>query len=204
MKLYSDFGSRRAYQIAGDVAAAVLIVLGIVLAVAIHNAIAALEGIGRDVERSGGDFSRSMSDIGDKLGGVPLIGSGIRAPFDGASDAGGTLANAGSNWQEGVERLATLVGWTVALLVVLIVLVGWVRPRLVGAVRRAAVARLAGAVSNHDLLALRALTSRPARALTRIDPDVVAAWRRGDAGVIRELAALELRASGVRLRDVGR
>lgn len=204
MKLYSDFGGRRAYQIAGDLAAVLLIVLGIVLAVAVHDAIAALEGIGRDVERSGGDFAKSMSDIGDRLGGVPLIGSGIRAPFDGARDAGGTLADAGSNWQEGIEHLATLVGWTFALLVVLIVLVGWVRPRLVGAVRRAAVARLASLVSNHDLLALRALTTRPARALTRIDPDVVSAWRRGDASVIRQLAALELQASGVRLSDVVR
>lgn len=203
MKLYSDFGGRRAYQIAGDLVALLLIVLGIVLAVTIHNAIAALEGIGRDVERSGSDFSKTMSDIGKQLGGVPLIGGGIRAPFDGASDAGGTLADAGSSWQEGVERLATLVGWTVALLVVLIVLVGWVRPRLVGAVKRAAVARLAALVSNQDLLALRALTTRPARALTRIDPDVVAAWRRGDQVVIRDLAALELRASGVRLRDIG-
>jgi hypothetical protein len=203
VRLYSDFGARRTYQIVGDVVAVVLVVLGIVLGVVIHNAIAALEGIGRDVERSGSDFSRSMADIGDRLAGVPLIGAGISAPFDGARDAGGTLADAGSNWQVGVERVALLAGWTVAVLVVLVVLVGWVRPRLVGAVRRAAVARLASLAANQDLLALRALTTRPARALTRIDADVVAAWRRGDAAVIRDLAALELKASGVRLRDGG-
>ena len=202
MKLYSDFGGRRTYEIVGDVVALVVVVLGIVLAVALHDAIAALEGIGRDVAKSGSDFSKSMSDIGQRLGGVPFIGGGIRAPFDGASDAGGTLADAGTNWQTGVERVATLAGWTVAVLVVLLVLVGWVRPRLVGAVRRAAVARLASLAANRDLLALRALSTRPARALTRIDPDVVGAWRRGDEGVIRDLAALEARASGVRLRDV--
>ena len=202
MRLYSDFGGRRAYQIAGDLVALVVIVLGVVLAVAIHNAIAALEGIGQQVQRSGTDFSNTMSQIGKQLSGVPLIGGGISAPFDGASGAGGTLAEAGANWQTGVERVATLAGWTVALLVVLVVLVGWVRPRLVGAVRRAAVARLASLASNQDLLALRALTTRPARALSRIDPDVVAAWRRGDADVIRRLAALEASASGVRIRDV--
>lgn len=201
MKLYSDFGTRRAYQIAGDVAAAAVLVLGIVLAVSIHDSIAALRGVGRDVERSGGDFSRSMTDIGDRLGGVPLIGGGIRAPFDGASDAGGTLADAGANWQEGVERVAVLAGWTVAVLVVLIVLAGWVRPRVVGAVRRAAVARLATAAPSLDLLAFRALANRPARSLARIDVDAVAAWRRGDTGIIRKLAALELRASGIRLQD---
>ena len=129
MKLYSDFGGRRTAQIVGDLAAIAVIVIGIVVAVAIHDAIAGFKGIGADVQRSGSDFSSTMSDIGSKLSGVPLIGGGISAPFTTASDAGGTLADAGSSWQTGVEHLATLVGWTVACLVVLVVLVGWVRPR---------------------------------------------------------------------------
>ncbi|MGT2426909.1 hypothetical protein [Amnibacterium kyonggiense] len=199
MKLYSDFGRRRTGQILGDLAALALVVVGIVVAVAIHDAIAGFKGIGADVTRSGNDFSSTMSEIGGRLSGVPLIGGGISAPFSAASGAGGTLADAGTSWQRGVEHLATLVGWTVALLVVLVVLVGWVRPRLVGAVRRAAIARLASVGASHDLLALRALATRPARAVTALDPDVVAAWRRGDPLVIERLAALELKASGVRL-----
>ena len=201
MKLYSDFGGRRVYQVLGDVVAVAVLVAGIVVAVAIHDAIAAFTGIGRDVARSGNDFSSTMRDIGDRLSGVPLIGGGISAPFGSASDAGGTLARAGTDWQEGVERLATLVGWTVAALVVLVVLVGWVRPRLVGAVRRAAVARLASSSPSLDLLALRALVTRPARVVARVDDDVVGAWRRGDQEVVRRLAALELKASGVRLPE---
>jgi hypothetical protein len=201
VKLYSDFGGRRTYQILGDVAAIAVIVVGIVVAVALHNAIAAFKGIGANVTRSGNDFSSTMKDIGERLSGVPLIGGGISAPFSSASDAGGTLADAGTSWQAGVEHLATLVGWTVAALVVLVVLVGWVRPRLVGGVRRAAVARLASASASLDLLALRALATRPARAVTQVDEDVVAAWRRGDPEVIRRLAALELRSSGVRLPE---
>jgi hypothetical protein len=201
VKLYSDFGGRRAYQLLGDLAALVVIVVGIVAAVAIHDAIAAFKGIGADVARSGNDFSSTMRDIGGRLSGVPLIGGGISAPFSTASDAGGTLADAGTSWQSGVEHLATLVGWTLASLVVLVVLVGWIRPRLVGAVRRAAIARLASASPSLDLLAFRALATRPAKAVTRLDDDVVAGWRRGDPEVIRKLAALELKASGVRLRE---
>ncbi|MFD1723017.1 hypothetical protein [Amnibacterium endophyticum] len=201
MKLYSDFGGRRAYQIVGDLFAVVVLVVGVRVAVALHDSIASLKGFGRDVARSGGDFRSTMSDIGDTLGGVPLIGGGIRSPFDAASAAGGTLVDAGTRWQDGVEALATLVGWTVAVLVVLVVLLGWIRPRLVGAVRRAAVARLATSAPSLDLLALRALATRPARAVTQADEDAVAGWRRGDEQVIRRLAALELRASGVRLRD---
>ena len=83
----------------------------------------------------------------------------------------------------------------------LVVLAGWVRPRIVGAIRRAAVARLATASASLDLLAFRALATRPARAVTKVDSDVVAAWRRGDPEVIRRLAALELKASGVRLPE---
>ena len=201
VKLYSDFGGRRTYQIVGDLFAVLVLVIGIRVAVALHDTIASFEGFGRDVARSGSDFQSTLSGIGETLGGVPLIGSGIRAPFDAASDAGGTLADAGVNWQRGIETLAQLVGWTVALLVVLVVLLGWVRPRLVAAVRRSSIARLASSTPSLDLLAFRALATRPARAVSRIDADAVAAWRRGDQEVIRRLAALELRAAGVRLRD---
>jgi hypothetical protein len=201
MKLYSDFWAPRAYQIVGDVAAALVLAVGITLAVALHNAVAALKGIGAQVERSGGDFSSTLGSIGRQLGGVPLIGGGIRAPFDAASGAGSTLAKAGSDWQAGVERLATLAGWTVALLVVLVVLAGWVRPRLVGAVRRGALAKRAGRDSDLELLAFRALANRPARAVAGVDEHAVAAWRRGDREVVRALAALELHAAGIRLPD---
>ena len=200
MKLYSDFAGRRAAQIAGDLAALIVLVVGIILAVTIHNAIAAFRSIGRTVMQSGSDFSSTMNDIGKQLGGVPLIGSGISAPFSAASGAGRTLSRAGSDWQAGVERLATLVGWTVALLVVLVVLAGWVRPRLVGALRRGALARLANRSSDLELLAFRALATRPAREVAGVAPSPVASWRRGDPEVVRALAELELHASGIRLR----
>ena len=201
MKWYSDFGAARTYQLVGDVVAIVVAVLGVVLGVTLHNAIDALKAVGANVESSGSDFSRTMADIGRQLGGVPLIGGGIKAPFDAAGDAATTLAQAGSNWQEGVERLARLVGWTVALLVLLIVVVGWIRPRLIGAIKRGILARLARRSPDLDLLAFRALANRPAGAVARVAPDAVAAWRRGDTEVIRRLAALELQSSGIRLTD---
>jgi hypothetical protein len=195
MRLYSDLPRPRALQIAGDLVALVVLVLGIAAAVALHGAIAALEDIGSSVARSGNGFATTLGDIGRQLGGVPLIGGGIRAPFDAASGAGTTLAGAGTDWVTGVERVATLVGWTVALLVLLLVLAAWVRPRVAGALRRGAVARLAG---DPDLLALRALTGRPSRALASVGPDAAAAWRRGDQEVVRRLAAIALRDAGLR------
>jgi len=194
MRLYSDLPRARALQIAGDVVALVVLIGGIVLAIALHGAIAALEGVGNRVAASGSGFATTLGDIGRQLGGVPLIGSGIRAPFDGAAGAGSALATAGVGWSTGVERIATIAGWTVALLVVLVVLGGWVRPRLSGALLRGAVARLSGDV---DLLALRALTGRPSRALAAVGPDAAAAWRRGDPEVVRRLADVALRDAGL-------
>lgn len=198
MHLYSDLPRARALQIAGDVVALVVLVGGIVLAVALHGAIAALEGVGSDVAKSGKGLASTLGEIGKQLGGVPLIGGAIRAPFDAASGAGSTLAAAGADWAAGVERIAVLAGWTVALLVVLVVLAGWVRPRLVGVLQRGAVARLA---DDPDLLALRALTGRPSRALAAVGPDAGAAWRRGDPEIVRRLAAIALRDAGLRARS---
>jgi len=198
MRLYSDLPRARAVQIAGDVVALVVLVVGIVLAVSLHAAIAALEDVGSRVEASGSGFASTLGSIGRQLGGVPLIGSGIRSPFDAAAGAGTALASAGAGWRTGVERIADLAGWTVALLVLLVVLAGWVRPRVAAAARRGAIARLARDPDDLDLLALRALTGRPSRALAAVGPGAAAAWRRGDPETMRSLAAITLRDAGLR------
>lgn len=203
MKLYSDFSGRRTIQIAGDVFAFLVLLGGIVAAVSIHNAITAFDAIGRDVEQSGSGLASTMSDIGESLAAIPLIGGSIRAPFDAASDAGGTLAAAGDDWQRTVHTLAAFTGWTVVGLVVLILLFGWIRPRITGIARRAEAKRLADSPASMDLLAFRALATLPPRDLVHVNADVAGAWRRGDPDAIRQLAALELRASGVRLPTAG-
>lgn len=197
MQWYSASPRARALQIALDVLAVVVLIGGIVLARSLHDAIAALRSAGAGLASSGSGLSSTMRDIGRQLGGVPLIGGGIRAPFDAAGAAGSTLADAGTNWQVGVERVATVVETVVVVLVILFLLAAWARPRLAGAVRRGLLARLARADGADDLLALRALLAHPREALA-LAPDAVAAWRNGDAEVTRRLAALELRSAGVR------
>ena len=54
--------------------------------------------------------------------------------------------------------------------------------------------------AGEQLLALRALANRPLRRLTVVNPDPVGAWRREDPVTIHGLAALELRAAGIRIR----
>ncbi|MFT4284913.1 MAG: hypothetical protein QM598_08790, partial [Protaetiibacter sp.] len=125
MSLYADFGPRRTAQIIADVVAVVVIVVSVALGVAVHNAIAVLGGVWAQLEDAGSGFEDTMGEIGETLGGVPLIGGGIRGPFDTAAGAGGTLADAGRTGQAAVETLATIAGLGVAFLPIAIVLIVW-------------------------------------------------------------------------------
>jgi hypothetical protein len=79
------------------------------------------------------------------------------------------------------------------------ILVLWLIPRI-RFVRKAGRAKaIADSDAGIDLLALRALANQKISALSAIDPDAMSAWRRGDETVMRSLAQLELKSSGIRL-----
>jgi len=199
MKLYSDFAAQRSRQVVVDLVAVAFIAAWIWLGVLVYSLVIGLMDFGKQMEEAGAGFRGTMTDVGDRLGGVPLIGGGIRSPFDSASSAGATLEAAGASQQVAVQNLATGLGVGTAVLPVLAILVVWLVPRI-RFVRRASQAkRLVSAGVGLDLLALRALSNQRLPVLAAIDADPAGAWRRGDAAVLRSLAALELRASGVRL-----
>jgi hypothetical protein len=200
MKVYSDYPARRTSQIIGDVVAVGLIAVFAWCGVLVYSAIAVLAAFGKTIEDAGDGFEQTMADAGDTLGGVPLIGGGIRQPFDAASGAGSLLAQAGQAQQDVVMTAATIIGIVVAALPILLVLWIWLRRRLSWA-RRATEARdLAKLQDGQDLLALRALINADFRELHEIDPEPLQAWRRGEKRAVRALANLELREAGVRLR----
>lgn len=201
MKLYSDFAPRRTRQILGDVVALAFIGLWIWLGAAVYRLVMDLSSFGVQMENAGSGFRETMSELGESLGGVPLLGGGIRVPFDGASNAGSALETAGQSQQDAVLQLATGLGWGIAVLPVAMILVVWLVPRL-RFVRRASSARAQVASgASIDLLALRALSTQRLSVLATIDADAMGAWRRGDQSVLRRLAQLELQQSGVRLSD---
>ncbi len=199
MKLYSDSPLLRTAQITGDALAIAAIVFFIALGATVHGLVMTLADFGRQLEGAGTGFQQTMADAADTLGAVPLIGGGVRAPFDSASDAGTVLQDAGRNQQELVGQFALLLAVLVALVPIALVLRYWLLRRLSFARRATAARTLAGSAGGLDLLALRALASRDTSAVLAIDP-AAAAWRSGDERVIRALAALSLRESGVRLR----
>ena len=199
MKLYSDFAARRTLQILADLIAVGVIALAIWAGVAVHAAIIVLADVGKNLEDAGSGLRKTMSDAGNTLGGVPLIGGGIRRPFDAASDAAQQLAQAGRTQQDIVETSALVIAIAAAVIPTLAVLYVWLRPRVRFARRATSAWRVARLPEGSDVLALRALLSANARELHDIDPSPVGSWRRGDVAVVRALAQLELREAGVRL-----
>jgi len=199
MKLYSDFPARRTRQILGDLFAVALIAVWISIGVFVYNLIVGLASFGVQMADAGGQFRETMTEVSATLGDVPLIGSGIRAPFDGASDAGAALETAGLEQQALVQSIATWLGVGVAVVPVLTILVLWLVPRIRFAMRASATAAQLKAGVSLDLLALRALSSQRLSTVLAVDADPLAAWRRGDPAVVRQLAQLELESSGVRL-----
>jgi hypothetical protein len=201
MKLYSDYGGRRTRQIIGDVLAIAAIAAWVWLGLTVYATVEKLADFGVQMQNAGAGFKTAMTQVGQSLGGVPFIGAGIRAPFDGASSAGGALEAAGVSQQIAVNQLATVLGIGIAALPILTILVLWLVPRI-RFVRRAGHAKaVLASRAGIDLLALRALANQRVSRLAAVSPDAVAAWRRSDESVMRSLAQLELKSSGVRLRD---
>jgi hypothetical protein len=199
MKIYSDYAGHRSRQVFVDVLALAAIAAWAWLGYTIYTLVMNLADFGVQMEQAGKGFKSTMTQVSATLGDVPLIGGGIRAPFDAASDAGANLEAAGVAQQTAVQQLATGLGLGIAVLPILTILIFWLVPRI-RFVRRAGTAkRLLDSPASVDLLALRALANQKLAALGAIDPDVAGAWRRNDASVVRSLANLELRSSGVKL-----
>lgn len=199
MSLYSDYPAARTRQIIADVIGVVAVIVVIAIATAVTAAIRTLGSFGRDLEAAGLDFQNGLSGAADALGDVPLIGDGIRAPFDAAAGAGAAVAEAGRGQQQFVEFVAVSAGLTVAMIPLLVLTLLWVVPRLRFVRRSSALRRMLAGGMTADTLAARAVAHAPLEKLVAVHPDPAAAWRSHDPSVLRALAALELRRAGIRL-----
>lgn len=198
MSLYSDYPAARTRQIIADVIGVVGVIIVVSIATAVTTAIRALGSFGRDLEAAGLDFQTGLTEAAENLGDVPLIGGGIRAPFDAAASAGEQVAAAGRAQQVFVESLAVGVGWAVALVPLLLLALLWVLPRVRFARRSSSLRAMIAGGMTADTLAARAVAQAPLRELVAVHPDPAAAWRAHDASVVRALAGIELRRAGIR------
>ena len=199
MKLYADTPGHRLRQLLADLLLVLWIGCWAWAGSTVHDVTMELAGPGRQVTESATGLSGAMSDASGAVAELPVVGEAARAPFDEAAGAADRLAEAGRQQVASVERLALLLGVTVAAIPILLACLMHL-PRRAGFVRQAtAGARFVDSADDLDLFALRALAHQPLHVLARISEDPAGAWRRGDRQVTDRLAELELRSAGLRL-----
>jgi len=197
MKLYSDYTDHRTRQIVADLVALASIWFVIASARALGDRINSFKAFGVRMEEAGAGFRQTMTEIGDSLSGVPLVGDGIGKPFEAAASAGAELQSAGIEGQAAVGDLAVAVAVNVAILPLMAIALLWFVPRLRFVRRAARTRQLLAQDGAIELLALRALLTADASTVLRTVDSPADAWRQADPLVMRSLANLELRSTGV-------
>lgn len=201
MNIYADSGRRRTLQMLGDLLLVAWVCTWVRVALVVHDATLTLAGPGEQLSDAGSGLAGRLRDAGRAVGGVPLVGGEVRAPFDGAGAAAQRIAAAGDAQVQAVHGLAFWLGLAIGAIPVLVAL-GVYLPLRWRFVRRATAGRrFVDATEDLDLFALRALARQPLHRLAKVSDDPAGDWRRRDPVVVRELAALELRDSGLSLPE---
>ena len=199
MKLYADAPGHQARQVLGDLLLVLWIALWVRLSQVVSDATLALAAPGEQIEEAGTGLAGKLRDAGGTVGGLALVGDQARAPFDGAGDAADRIAAAGAAQVEAVQTLAFWLSLAVGSIPILVVVAFYVPLRWRFIRTASAGRRFVDSGADLDLFALRAMSNQPLHRLARISDDPVRAWRDGDPDVVRALAALELRDTGLGL-----
>jgi hypothetical protein len=198
MKLYADSEGRRLRQLLGDALLLAWVLVWIKIGGAVHDATMLLARPGEEITSAGNGLADKLRVASSVVGNTPLIGDDLQSPFEGAGDAADQIARAGTAQVEAVGHLANWLGWSVGLIPILVMLAVYLPLRWRFVRQATAGQRFIDASPDLDLFALRALARQPMHRLARISDDPAGAWRRGDPGVVRELAVLELQDVGLR------
>jgi len=197
VKLYAERLPTAIRQLLTDIVVVVWVYLWIRAGLWVHDMVARLAVPGQKLESAGGGIADNLADAGSKVNRVPLVGDQLVKPFNGAADAARSIADAGRQQQHIVDQMSVLLAVLAVSVPLTLVIFLWLPLRLRW-MRRAGVASAVRAEpAGRDLLALRALASRPLDELTRLGPDIAQSWRNGDAEAVDALAALELRHLGL-------
>lgn len=199
MKLYSDIPARRSRQLAGDIWLVVWTVAWIWVCVKLHGLIMSLATPGQAIADGARSLAENIDQAGAAIGGLPLVGGALAAPFSGMSAAAGTLATAGQAEADAVSNLAMFVAVVLAVLAFASFAAFWLPIRYAFISRASAAQMFVNADDDLDLFALRALARQPLHILARISDDPAGDWRRGDRRTIDALAEIELAEEGLRM-----
>ena len=97
MKWYADSSGRRTLQIVADVSLLCFVAVCVWLGKAVHDGISTLRGPADGLTSAGDSFRDNMTSAATSVGGIPLIGDGLRSPFEALSGSGQRLADVGTS-----------------------------------------------------------------------------------------------------------
>jgi len=196
MRFYAERPLRVARQLFADVAVIAWAWLVVAFAQGAQNLVDRLQGPAGALTSAGQTVRDTFAGAANSASQIPLVGGDLAKALNVGTGAGESLVASG---QRQAELIHTVGLWAAILIVAFAavpVVLLWLYVRLSYA--RTAGSAVVARARDLDLLALRALAHQPTRQLLRVSGDPAAAWRRDDTGVVRELAALELRALGLR------
>jgi hypothetical protein len=195
---YASTPARLASQLFSDAVIVVWTAVWVFVGTAVHSAIATVAAFGYRVESGANGVAGNLDSAGNSAGDIPLIGDGLAKPLSAAGDAAREIAGAGQTLGITAGWLAWLLALAVAAPPILALMMPWLFLRVRFSRRKWTVVTLASTMAGEQLLALRALANRPLPKLAAVSDDPVGAFRAEDPIAIRGLAALELRAAGIR------
>lgn len=198
VKLYAEKPGTALRQLITDIMVVLWVYLWVRVSKGVYDTLEKLAVPGEKLEGAGTSLAQQLREAGGKVKRVPIAGDDLAGPFNRAGDAADGVAEAGRQQQEVVHDVALAMSIAVLVLTLSVVVLFWLPRRLRWIERARAAARMRTSAPGKDLLALRALATQPLAKLVALDPDIAAAWRRGDADAVERLARLELTSSGLR------
>lgn len=199
VRLYAKAVDGRNTQIAGDIVGVDWTLMWTGAAVIIYRAVASLAESLRSSAAGGNRSADSLHNAAGQAAQVPVVGRQLSVPIASAGDSASGIATNGYQAADSLVHAGLTAGIALALGPILLYWLGWL-PRRVRFVRNASARqRFFDADADLQLFALRALAGQPVHVFATISADPVGGWRAGDRRIITELAALELRASGLDL-----
>lgn len=173
-----------------DVVVITWTIVWIVMGITVGTFVARLGAVGDGLQDAGRAIGRAGDAVG-RLSDVPLVGEGFGAVATEIRDVGRDTEADGRSVEDDVDRLAWLIGGSLALAPTLPILAVWVPPRVARERERHALRR---SLRRGDRLALgylanRAVATRGFRELVAVSDDPLADLA---AGRYEQLASLEL------------
>lgn len=196
MRFYAERPLRVAWQLLADVLVISWVYFVVRFAQAAQDLIDQLQGPAGALRSAGQTVRDTFAGAARTASGIPLVGDDLAKALNVGTGAGDSLAAAGQRQAQLIDTVGLWAAVAIVAFAAVPVVLLWLYVRLRYA--RTAGSAVAARARDLDLLALRALAHQPTRQLLRVTGDPAAAWRRDDTAVVHELAALELRALGLR------